>query len=108
MCQAAVERVLGKLVTDESFRVRFFRDPVAASFSVGLELSRAEIEALSRLPVDMIVQFGACLDGQICRLSVDEEGRPISKGAPQVPQVRTSLIGGLGGGAVHVKKENES
>ena len=46
MGQAAVERILGKLLTDETFRVQFFRDPAAASFSAGLEISRAELDAL--------------------------------------------------------------
>jgi hypothetical protein len=76
MGQAAVERILGKLLTDEAFRVRFFRDPAAASFSAGLELSRAELDALSRLPVEAIVQFSARLDDRICRLPRDEEEWP--------------------------------
>lgn len=75
MCQTAVEKALGKLVTDESFRVRFFRDPAAASFSTGLELSQAELDALSRLPLDAIVRFSASLDSRICRLPLDEEAR---------------------------------
>jgi putative modified peptide len=52
MSQAAVERTLGKLVTDEAFRARFFRNPAAASFGAGLELSQAEVEALSCLPLE--------------------------------------------------------
>ena len=76
MGQAAVERILGKLLTDETFRVQFFRDPAAASFSAGLELSRAELDALSRLPVEAIVQVSACLDDRICRLPREEEAWP--------------------------------
>jgi hypothetical protein len=75
VCQATVERLLGKLVTDETFRVRFFRDQAAASVSAGLELSRAELDAVSRLPVQAIARFSACLDARICRLPLDEDGR---------------------------------
>ncbi len=76
MSQVAVERLLGKLVTDETFRVRFFRDPAGASFSAGIDLSRCELDALSRLPVEAIAEFSARLDARICRLPLDEEGQP--------------------------------
>jgi hypothetical protein len=76
MSQAAVERVLGKLVTDESFRVRFFRDPVEVSFAAGLQLSRAEVEALSRLPAEAISKFRACLDARICRAPSEGDEQP--------------------------------
>lgn len=67
MSQAAVERTLGKLMTDDGFRRRFFQDPAAASFAVGLQLSPAEVEALSCLSREAIRQFSACLDARICR-----------------------------------------
>ncbi len=70
MSQAAVERTLGKLVTDESFRRRFFQNPGAASFVTGLVLSRAEIDALSRVPIAALERFSACLDDRICRCPV--------------------------------------
>jgi hypothetical protein len=75
MSQAAVEKAIGKLITDECFRRRFFKDPVAASFQAGLELSQPEVDALSRLPVEAIARFSACLDRRICRLPLDEESR---------------------------------
>jgi hypothetical protein len=73
MSQAAVERTLGKLVTDETFRVRFFLDPTAASFAAGLELSPAEVEALSCLSLQALARFSACLDARIRRLPTGEE-----------------------------------
>lgn len=77
MSQAAVERTLGKLVTDDGFRRRFLRDPAATSFAAGLQLSSAEVDALSRLPHEAIRQFSACLDARICRCacSNDQEDR---------------------------------
>ena len=49
MSQSNVERVIGRLVTDEGFRRRFFEDPVAAIRQVvesGLELNACEARAL--------------------------------------------------------------
>ena len=72
MSQVTVERTLGKLVTDPAFRIRFFRDPAAASFLAGLELSRAEVDALSGLPVEAIERFSTCLDHRICRCMLEK------------------------------------
>ncbi len=71
MSQIAVERTLGKLATDVAFRRRFFRDPAAASFLAGLDLSGAEVDALSRLPLEAIESFNSYLDQRICRCVVE-------------------------------------
>jgi hypothetical protein len=78
MCQVAVERTLGKLVTDEAFRKWFYQDPAAASFHAGLELSKTELDALSRLSVTAIAELSTRLDDRICRLHLAEEGLPTS------------------------------
>ena len=44
--QNAVERTLGKLLTDDEFCARFFANPAAATWEVGLPLSALELEAL--------------------------------------------------------------
>jgi hypothetical protein len=72
MSQAAVERTIGKLVTDEAFRTRFFQNPAGASFSAGLELTQCEAEALSRLSPEAVARFSASVDARICRLPVQE------------------------------------
>ncbi len=89
MSQVAVERALGKLMTDEGFRVRLFNDPAAGSFAAGQELSQAELDALSRLPGKAIARFSARLDHRICRLSLEEEGRRTSPGTAPVLRGRT-------------------
>ena len=94
MSQAAVEKALGKLITDECFRSRFFKDPAAASFSAGLELSQAELDALSRLPVRAIVRFSGCLDDRIRRVPLDDEGRPPWEGTSPVRRRRTASRAG--------------
>ncbi len=78
MSQAAVERTLGKLITDECFRDRFFKDPAAATFCAGLELTCGELNALSRVPKKELRKFSASLDDRICRLPLEEGQRPAS------------------------------
>ena len=70
MSQAAVERILGKLITDDAFRSRFFADPAVASFAAGCELSGAELDALSRLPEKALARFSKLVDDRICRVPV--------------------------------------
>jgi hypothetical protein len=85
MSQSAVEKALGKLITDECFRRRFFKDPAGASFAAGLELSPAELDALSRLSVEAIARFCAHLDHRICRLPMDEEYDATLENLPPQP-----------------------
>jgi hypothetical protein len=68
MSQHDVERALGKLVTDEEFREKFFEDPEQASLQVGLTLSREELDGLLRTPRTIFKKLAGCIDGRICRL----------------------------------------
>jgi hypothetical protein len=70
MSQQSVERALGKMVTDETFRNDFFTDPERASLNGGFDLLPDEMEALRRVPRRMLDRLGASLDGRICRLPV--------------------------------------
>lgn len=72
MSQRAVERAVGKLVTDEEFRTAFFRNPGAASLEAGLELTCAELTALLRIPRDAVAALCARLDDRICRIHVPD------------------------------------
>jgi hypothetical protein len=75
--QQAVERALGKLLTDEAFRARFFAAPESACWEAGLPLSALELEALARLSPDELARFGDGLDERISRACLDpgpEEG----------------------------------
>src|SRR5262245_19270177 len=67
MSQRAVEQVLGKLVTDETFRSVFFADPERACFCAGLELSQDERRALAAIPVESLATFAECLQDRIRR-----------------------------------------
>jgi len=70
MSQQAVEKALGKLVTDEGFREEFFRNPGFASVRAGLELSREELDALLRISRRALATLAASLGDRICRLHV--------------------------------------
>lgn len=70
MSQRAVERALGKLITDEDFREAFFSDPVAACVGIGVELSGGELEALCRIPRTALEDFCRRVDDRICRLHI--------------------------------------
>jgi len=70
MSQQAVEKALGKLVTDEGFREEFFRNPGFASVRAGLELSREELDALLRISRRALAALAASLGDRICRLHV--------------------------------------
>ena len=71
MGRQAVERALGKLVTDEAFRKRFFANPETASWEAGLQLSPTELEALSTLSQEALSRFSEVLDKRISRAPLD-------------------------------------
>ena len=76
MSQDAVERTLGKLLTDESFRERFFTNPRVTVRAAGLRLSDIELAALSGLSRLALCSFSASLDARICRLCLTTESSP--------------------------------
>jgi hypothetical protein len=76
MTQLAVERTLGKLLTDESFRERFFTSPRETVWAAGLRLSDIELAALSGLSRSALRSFSASLDPRICRLCLATESSP--------------------------------
>jgi hypothetical protein len=76
MSQQAVERTLGKLLTDESFRERFLTAPRKAALQAGLRLSDIELAALSGFSRSALRSFSASLDPRICRLCPESEFSP--------------------------------
>ncbi|MBM4440139.1 MAG: hypothetical protein FJ027_06945 [Candidatus Rokubacteria bacterium] len=70
MSQRAVERVLGRLVTDGGFRETFFRDAGAALAAYVIDLTPGEIDALRHVPREALAALEARLDDRICRLPV--------------------------------------
>ena len=72
MSQRAVERAVGKLVTDEGFRAAFYRAPSIAVLRAGLDLSVDELCALSSIPSEALTALAARLDDRICCIHVPE------------------------------------
>ena len=67
MSQLAVERVLGKLVTDAQFRAEFFGEPAGVCRDHGLELTPVELAALRRVDEAALRTLAARLDPKIVR-----------------------------------------
>ena len=73
MSQRSVERALGKMITDETFRRKFFGDPEGTSLSAGLDLLPDELRALATVPREVLAELEARLEDRICRLVIPEE-----------------------------------
>jgi hypothetical protein len=72
MSQRDVERTLGRLLTDHSFREEFFREPDHICLALGLQLASHELEALFRVPRPALASLGARLDDRIRRLHIQQ------------------------------------
>ena len=73
MSQANVERIVGRLATDEDFRREFRDDPdraVRGLASRGLELTHAEIAALVTLDPLTFDRFADSLDPRLQKASL--------------------------------------
>ena len=68
MSQRNVERVIGRLVTDEAFRRRFAADPASTLSGIagdGLELNDCERGALAVLDPRAVERFADSLDPRL-------------------------------------------
>ena len=68
MSQRNVERVIGRLVTDEAFRRQFGEDPEAtleALATGGIELTSCELQALVRIDLRQVARFAEALDPRL-------------------------------------------
>jgi hypothetical protein len=72
MSQRDVERALGRMLTDTSFRRDFFRNPARACLELGVQLAPHEVDALLRLPPRRLASLAGELDGRICRFHLDD------------------------------------
>jgi hypothetical protein len=71
MSQRSVERVLGRLVTDEGFRRRFAGNPDAAlgeMAAAGLELTPLEAQALAGVDARMLERIAGMLDPRLQKI----------------------------------------
>ncbi len=73
MSQRCVEQVIGKLVTDEAFRLRFAAQPAAVLrelVAAGVELSSVEFRALSSIDAGAVGRFADAIDPRLQRAGV--------------------------------------
>jgi hypothetical protein len=72
MSQQNVERVIGRIVTDQGFRRRFERKPVDALFEIvasGMELTTVELQALAGLDPSHVARFADGLDPRLQKVA---------------------------------------
>jgi hypothetical protein len=72
MSQRDVERALGRMLTDTSFRRDFFRNPARACLELGVKLAPHEVDALLRVPPRPLASLAGKLDGRICRFHLED------------------------------------
>jgi hypothetical protein len=71
MSQRNVERVIGRLVTDENFRRQFSEDPRAALEEMrraGVELTPVETQALLSVDPDKVGRLSECIDARLQKI----------------------------------------
>jgi hypothetical protein len=82
MSHRTIERVIGRLLTDEELRLQFTRSPsgtLAELREQGWELSRFEVDALLTIEVRLWSDVAARIDPRLQRCSLknrDDEGEP--------------------------------
>ena len=80
MSHRTIERVIGRLLTDEELRLKFTRAPrqtVAELSEQGWELSRLEVDALLAIEIRLWSDVAARIDPRLQRCSLkahDDEG----------------------------------
>jgi hypothetical protein len=73
MSHRTIERVIGRLVTDEELRLQFTRSPrrtLAELTEQGWELSRLEVDALLTIEVGLWSDVAARIDPRLQRCSL--------------------------------------
>jgi Ribosomally synthesized peptide prototyped by Frankia Franean1_4349. len=74
MSQRGVERVIGRLVTDEAFRRKFAEDPAAIlreALGCGVELTSLEVRALASIDPQLLARLAENLDPRIQKICVE-------------------------------------
>ena len=76
MSQKTVQFIIGRLITDEDYRLQFLGDPrgvLNALRDQGVELTRGEIEALLRTDLALWTEAAERIDSQLQRSSLSSQ-----------------------------------
>lgn len=76
MAQPIVERVIGRLITDEEFRSRFMANPegtLLALRDTGLDLSRTEVAALAGTDRSIWQRAADAIDPRLQKASLETD-----------------------------------
>lgn len=79
MSQEAVERVIGRLITDERFRRLAYDSLEEASLLEGYLLTPTEVQLLSDLKFPTITEFAKRLNPGLCRVGAPDGTKNIPK-----------------------------
>ena len=74
MSQRSVERIIGRLVTDEGYRRRYWQDREKAIREVaswGCELNECEWRALTALQREPVERFAGAIDPRIQKTDIE-------------------------------------
>jgi hypothetical protein len=94
MSQRSVERIVGRLVTDEAFRHRFAQSPDAAlreAAEEGLELNLCEKHAIASLHIETLERLAQAIDPRLQKAEITD-GRACTTGGD---------AGNTKGGGIH-------
>jgi hypothetical protein len=75
MSQRDIESLLGRLLTDSAFRVRFFSRPAETAAREGLGMTPRELKQLERVPVSAVLELASHIDPTLRRFEPPESGR---------------------------------
>jgi hypothetical protein len=68
MSQEAVERILGRMITDENFRRQAVDSLEIASTDEGYRLTPIELRMLTKLEMSGVTELAGRLDAGLCRV----------------------------------------
>jgi hypothetical protein len=88
MSQANVERLIGRLMTDEAFRYRFAADPRSTLEALAMELNSCETEALLAMNLGALRRCAAAIDPRLQKSDLQKSDLPKSN------RQKTELRGG--------------
>jgi hypothetical protein len=81
MSHRTIERVIGRLLTDEELRLKFTRSPRGTLSELGeqgWELTRIEVDALLTMEIRLWSEVAARIDPRLQRCSLKTQGDEIS------------------------------